>query len=485
MRSRIKYVDLSAIDHQQITKPQEISPKAAPSRARQKIAAGDTLFSCVRVYLENTAFVPAELDNEIASTAFAVLRPTATINPRYLYLLVRQQQFIRDMVDKQRGNSPPAVLESDVKAAIVPLAPSAEQARIAARIDELFGEIEAGEQELEKARDGLETYRRAVLKAAVTGELTKDWRAKNKPTETGADLLARILKERRAAWEKAELAKMKAKGQAPKNDAWKSRYEEPKAPNLDGLPVLPEGWVWSGLDQLAWDCSYGTSVKCSTDAKGLAVLRIPNVQSGRISEANLKYTPSEFALELSDLVRPGDFLIVRTNGSESLIGRAAACIDEPRVPAYFASYLIRFRLLEGASLWRWISLYWNSDLVRHLIGQNAATSAGQYNISQSKLVRFPVPIPAESELHQLLAVASVALDSAQDLWATLENGLGASDLRQSILSAAFAGKLVPQDPNDEPASVLLDRLRAAKAAAPELKRGSRRNSKRPAREAAE
>ena len=68
-----------------------------------------------------------------------------------------------------------------------------------ARIDELFAEIAEGEAALERARQGLDTWRRALLKAAVTGELTRDWREANRPTETGADLLARILAPRRAA----------------------------------------------------------------------------------------------------------------------------------------------------------------------------------------------------------------------------------------------------------------------------------------------
>src|SRR5690606_14018520 len=116
---------------------------------------------------------------------------------------------------------------------------------------ELFGEIEAGEQELEKAREGLADFRRAVLKAAVTGELTREWREKNPPNETGADFLARILAERRAAWERAELARLKAKGKAPKGDSWKSRYVEPTPPDTSGLRDLPNGWVWASVDQLS------------------------------------------------------------------------------------------------------------------------------------------------------------------------------------------------------------------------------------------
>jgi type I restriction enzyme, S subunit len=122
-QSRFRYVDFGAVRDQKIVSPQELVPVNAPSRARQKIAADDTLFSCVRVYLENVARVPQELDGAVASTAFAVLRPRVGIDPAYLHWLVRRPQFIRSMVEKQRGNSPPAVLETEVKADEVPVPP--------------------------------------------------------------------------------------------------------------------------------------------------------------------------------------------------------------------------------------------------------------------------------------------------------------------------------------------------------------------------
>ena len=96
----------------------------------------------------------------------------------------------------------------------MPVAPLPEQRRIVARIDELFAEIAEGEAALERARQGLDTWRRALLKAAVTGELTRDWREANGPTETGADLLARIRAGREASGQKI-LRSRKSIGAAP------------------------------------------------------------------------------------------------------------------------------------------------------------------------------------------------------------------------------------------------------------------------------
>jgi type I restriction enzyme S subunit len=186
------YIDLSAIHAGQIVNAQVLPTKDAPSRAKQLINEGDTLYSCVRVYLKNIGFVTHAYDSAVASTAYCILRPRDQIEPRYLFWFVNWQKFTSWAIPLQRGNSPPAVVDSDVKGLPFPLSPLPEQRRIVARIDELFAEIAEGEAALERARSGLDTWRRALLKAAVTGELTREWREANRLRETGGDLLNRL-----------------------------------------------------------------------------------------------------------------------------------------------------------------------------------------------------------------------------------------------------------------------------------------------------
>jgi len=164
---------VSAIAAGKIRSAQSLQAERAPSRARQPVKLGDTIFSGVRVYLKNIELVDKDNDGDgaIASTAFCVLRPTAGVDSGYLYFFVNWQKFISHLLPLQRGNSPPAVLDSDIKAQSIPIAPLCEQQRIVARIDELFAEIDEGEAALERARQGLDTWRRGLLKAAVTGEL--------------------------------------------------------------------------------------------------------------------------------------------------------------------------------------------------------------------------------------------------------------------------------------------------------------------------
>jgi type I restriction enzyme S subunit len=160
-----------------------------------------------------------------------------------------------------------------------------EQRRIVARIDELFAEIAEGQAALERAGQGLETWRRALLKAAVTGELTRAWREANRPTETGADLLARIRAEREAS-NSGTFRGRRANAAEPLDSA--------------GLPELPDGWLWATLAELSRSSSYGTSVKCSYEAIGAAVVRIPNVRSGRVDLSDLKMATENLGKNADD-----------------------------------------------------------------------------------------------------------------------------------------------------------------------------------------
>jgi len=277
----------------------------------------------------------------IASTEWITFPKNLSVEPNYLRHFLSMESVRRFLAANVSGvgGSLMRARASTMASITLPLASVAEQRRIVLKIDELFGEIDAGEQELEKTREGLDAYRRSLLKAAVTGELTRDWREKNLPKESGADFLKRILDERRAAWERRTIQKCKAKGLKPKDSVWKSRYAEPRPPDAGGLPRLPPGWVWASLDQLSFESSYGTSAKCAANSAGMAVLRIPNIRNGTIDETNLKFSTTDLALGPTDAITPGDFLVVRTNGSEQLIGRAGLVLQETHRPSFFCIIL--------------------------------------------------------------------------------------------------------------------------------------------------
>lgn len=348
---------------------------------------------------------------------------------------------------------------------LFPIAPINEQRRIATRIDELFTEIADGETALVLARDDLDTWRRALLKAAVTGELTRDWRERNRSNTSGADVVGIS-------------AELKARFGVRSNR--RQREIEQDNTDLDSLPEILEGWTWAKLADFARASSYGTSTKCSYEANGVAVLRIPNIRSGRIDLRDLKRAITPLEIADDDFLEVGDLLIVRTNGSEDLIGRAAIVDEVTNNRLYFASYLIRFRIVNHTHLRRWIGLYLESPVARAWVRKNIASSAGQYNISQSALMRMPIPVPSELEMAAAIQLFSETDGVRADVSIEAKDAHQASPaLRQAILKAAFEGRLCEQNPRDEPAERLLALLSEQTDANPILRRG-RRPAKRSA-----
>jgi type I restriction enzyme S subunit len=346
----------------------------------------------------------------------------------------------------------------------IPICPLPEQHRIVEKIEELFSDLDAGVASLERAKANLKRYRASVLKSAVEGKLTEEWRKDHPQTEDGQMLLDRILRERREKWEKDQLAQFKKKGKEPPKN-WQSKYEEPSAPDTSELPKLPEGWVWATVEQVIAKSEYGTSVKCDYNADGLPVLRIPNISEGRIVLDDLKRATQTIDLDEGEELRLGDLLMCRTNGSIALLGKTALVANELDERYTCASYLLRFRFVNARQIPSFTNLYLTSRPGRSFIEGNCASSAGQHNISLSVIHRMPIPLPPLAEQDQIVALVEERLSQIDSAEKTIDAELIRSKrLRQSILKRAFEGKLIPQDPKDEPASVLLERIKASREA---------------------
>jgi len=257
---------------------------------------------------------------------------------------------------------------------------------------------------------------------------------------------------------------MQRKGKEPRVDQLNDGYNEPRGQIEPGLSDLPKGWVWVAFDKLWWDAEYGTSEKCDDKNHGTPILRIPNVSESQIDLSDLKYTAKPLNLDDNDWIAPNDFLIIRTNGSKNLIGRGARAREEIVPHHYFASYLIRFRLINIAYIGEWVSLIWNSPALREEIEKRAATTAGQYNVSLTRMAGLTIPLPPENEIKRIISEVDLRFSILDSLGIHIQDTIKqASYLKQSILKSAFSGKLVAQDSSDEPASVLLERIRNERA----------------------
>jgi type I restriction enzyme S subunit len=343
---------------------------------------------------------------------------------------------------------------------LVPVAPLNEQHRIIAKIDELFSDLDAAVAALERVKANLKRYRAAVLKAAVEGRLTADWRKKNQPKETGPQLLARILAERRCKWEEEQLAAFAKAGKSPPAK-WKDKYKEPSGPDCTNLPALPEGWCWATVDQLIRYLRNGLSQKPSQVPPGYHILRINAVRPMPVDLREIRYY-NKPENEVADcFIDDGDLLFTRYNGSIDLLGVSGMvrrCAERTLHP----DKLIRVKTVIGHPLPEYLEIATNVGASRNHMQSRARTTAGQTGISGADIRESPVPLCSLVEQDEIVAEIERRLSIMQEAQSQVESNLKRSDcLRQCILIRAFGGKLVPQDPNDKPASVLLEETRRA------------------------
>ena len=360
----------------------------------------------------------------------------------------------------------PSLSRDDLYRVLVPVAPRAEQTRIVAKLEELLSDLDAGVAELQAAQKKLAQYRQSLLKAAVEGALTAEWRTQHQPTETGAQLLQRILQERRARWEARQLAKFAEQGKTPPKD-WQKKYPEPVQPDASGLPQLPQGWVWATIDQIA---QVGTGVtplrsKSAYFNEGT----IPWVTSGALnSEAVASATElvTELALKECRLeLYPVGSLLVAMYGE----GKTRGKCSELRIPATI-NQAIAAIVLEPAA--QSCKAYLKAFLLDSYEKMRAQASGGvQPNLNLQIVKAIALPLPPCSEQAEITQLLDGQFDQISQQQIAVQVSLQQSTAqRQNILRAAFSGQLVPQDPHDEPASALLERIRAERAARDAVKK---------------
>lgn len=472
----IWYVDISSIDNEtnQITCPKRLMMSAAPSRARQKVISGDVLFSTVRPYLKKIAAVETKYDGEVASTGFSVLRGANGIEPKYLFYKAISHDFVSALTGEQYGVSYPAVKDEQVKAQTLELAPTNEQRRIVHRVEALFDQIDGGVEKLRAAQAALDLYRQSLLKSAFEGYLTADWRAANTDHLQGPEaLLNRVRAKRKerysavlAAWQES-LAQWRKGGENGKKPV---RPKQPRDISAKPSDVDVPGWAVVPLGLVVDDPTYGTSKRCDYDVGARGVLRIPNIGSGRIDPTDLKFADFDDAeLEQFRLIE-GDVLTIRSNGSLSIVGKSAL-IGAQDTEFLFAGYLIRLRPIAASLLPKFLAYLMNEPNVRRQIEEKAKSTSGVNNISASELQELNVPICSSAEQTEIARILDARLEAADELKDEINVALArAKALRQAILKNAFSGKLVPQDPIDEPAIGLLDRIQEEHTKAPKTKR---------------
>jgi type I restriction enzyme S subunit len=347
----------------------------------------------------------------------------------------------------------------------IPLPPVEEQRRIVAEIETQFTRLDATETALQRVQANLKRYRASVLQAAYEGRLVPTEaelaRAEGRWYEPADQLLQRILQERRAKWEAEQLTNMKIEDKVPKDDRWKSKYREPVKPETSELPKLPEGWVWTNLlavSELKGGITKGQKRKSSDVLHSVSYLRVANVQRGFLDLREIKQIEATED-EIRELrLLPGDILF-NEGGDRDKLGRG--WIWRGEIPnCIHQNHVFRARLYIPDIQSKFISWYGNSFGQRYFMSEGKQTT-NLASINLTKLGALPIPLPPFPEQYRIVAEVERRLSVIDELEAIMSANLKRVErLRQAILKRAFEGKLAPQDPTDEPASVLLERIRA-------------------------
>lgn len=371
-----------------------------------------------------------------------------------------------------------------------PIPPLNEQRRIVAKIDALQAHSRRAREALDALPALLERFRQSVLASAFRGDLTADWRAQNPDVEPASVLLDRIRAERKVRWIEAAAEKARARAEAKAHKAGKpwaeaddekvtarervkaqKKYKEPEPVDAEkeGLPELPEGWCWATLDTLVASVSYGYTASSNLEPIGPKFLRITDLTSKGVDWATVPHCsqPGTRQYEL----KGGDIVVARTGATTG----KSYLINDPPTGAVYASYLIKLDTLASfpASFLAFFMKgpsYWEQIMV-------VSKGSAQPGANATILGGLHVPVPPAVEMREMQLLITTRLRAVSLLSKPVEDAtsrLGSLD--QSILAKAFRGELVPQDPADEPASVLLERIKAEREAqaASKQRRGRRR-----------
>jgi type I restriction enzyme S subunit len=356
-----------------------------------------------------------------------VLRPTAAIDAHYAF---RAMQAIK-LPDKGYSRHFKFLRSSQF-----PVPPRPEQCRIVAKLDKLFAWTKSTRDELNRIPPLIEDYKQAILEKAFTGELTADWRAKRNPERV----------------------------QAP-NDGINPR-------SGDDLFKLPDEWKWTYINHVA-DVGGGLTKNASREVLALKVpyLRVANVYANELRLEEVKEIGCTERELGSTALQEDDILIVEGNGSIEQIGRVAMW-DGSITPCSHQNHLIRARAKQDLLPAKLLLLWLLSPFGRRCIEQVASSTAGLHTLSISKVSRLPVPLMSWSEAQAIVTRIEAALSWTAAIENDLQTALSlVPHLDQAVLNRAFRGELVPQDPNEEPAENLLNRIKEEAGAQPKARRG--------------
>lgn len=392
------YIDIDAIDNkrQAVTEAKKIKSKNAPSRASRKLHKGDTIFSLVRPYLRNIAYIDVSLAECIASTGFYVCTPVAVLQSKFLYRLMTSSYVVDGLNKHMKGDNSPSIRKDDIENYPIPLPPLAEQQRIVDRIEELFTKLDEAKEKLQEVVDSFAVRKAAILHKAFTGELTQKWRKEN-----GVEL---------SSWEDSCFGDFTVS-------------------------------------------QYGYTEKAHWEKVGPKFLRITDIQNNHVDWNQVPWCPIDEAGFKQYSVDIGDIMIARTGATT---GKSYLITD--KVDAVFASFLIRLKVIDKKLDYNYLYRYMQSEAYWQQI-TDFSSGIAQPGVNANKLKKIKFLCPSLSEQHEIVRLIDSLLARERKAQEAAEQALTSIELmKKAILEKAFRGELGTNKASEASAMELLKQV---------------------------
>ncbi|MEA5486320.1 MULTISPECIES: restriction endonuclease subunit S [Pseudanabaena] len=439
-----------------------VSPEKAESLARHSFVKGNIAITKLGEPLGKACIIPDFLEKGIIVADIVRVRVDEDkVNSTYLTYSINSQDVIEQLQNQTKGTTRARVNLSHIREIQIPLPPLNEQRRIVEKVEALMARSRKSKEALDSIPKLIEQFRQSVLAAAFRGDLTADWREQNPNIEPASVLLERIRKERREKWEQIELEKMMAKGKDPLTDNWKEKYKENISRDWENVDIhsekikflkLPDNWQWSSVEAISNKVVDGVHKKPNYIESGIPFITVKNLTVGSgISFEDVKYISKEDHEQFQDRTNPerGDILITK----DGTLGITRVVRTDTVFSIFVSVALIKPVCYQMSD---YLELSFSSPQLQQ---QMLGTGSGLLHLHLKDIRQYLVPIAPLEEQKEIVNRISKYMELIDSIKSECINmNISLSTLDQSILSKAFKGELVEQDPNDEPASVLLERI---------------------------